>query len=229
MTFKQVMAGIFATAEGTFYKWKKEERPIITLLERYFSKEDLEEFLVTGKVSRYEKSKLMSDLFEEIEYRYTQQFIHGNWCSLRSYYYLLANASTSSTVQTFKHEILELYNQGLIDNYDVSSYFENISFNETIEAYINANLLNDWSIFMESDIEPFFKMLHRLLIQAAKKNVYDEIFCDGPGVSIVPEPPKMPCSTDESREYEKRLTELIKSNTRLTNLIQLQLPDLKIQ
>lgn len=208
MTFKQVMAGIFSTAEGTFYKWKKEERPIVALLERYFSKEDLEEFLNTGKVSRYEKSKLMSDLFEEIDYRYAQQFIYGNWCALRPYYYLLANASSESTVQTFKREIFELYNQKLIDNYDVSRYFENINFSETIEAYINANLANNWSIFMESDIESFYKTLHKLLILAAKKNVYDEIFCDGPGVSLLPEPPKMPCNAETAREYEKRLLDM---------------------
>lgn len=212
------MAGIFSTAEGTFYKWKKEERPIVALLERYFSKEDLEEFLNTGKVSRYEKSKLMSDLFEEIDYRYAQRFIYGNWCALRPYYYLLANASSESTVQTFKRGIFELYNQKLIDNYDVSRYFENINFSETIEAYINANLANNWSIFMESDIESFYKTLHKLLILAAKKNVYDEIFCDGPGVSLLPEPPKMPCDAETAREYEKRMAEIINSHSCLADL-----------
>jgi len=53
-TFKQTMAGLFSTAEGTFYKWKREQRPIISLLEKYFTKEDLEEFLETGAVARYE-------------------------------------------------------------------------------------------------------------------------------------------------------------------------------
>lgn len=213
------MAGVFSTAEGTFYKWKKEERPIVALLERYFSKEDLEEFLNTGKVSRYEKSKLMSDLFEEIDYRYAQQFIYGNWCALRPYYYLLANATPKSTVQTLRREIFELYQQKLLDGYDVSSYFENINFSETIEAYINANLANNWSIFMESDIESFYKTLHMLLIRAAKKNVYDEIFCDGPGVSLVPQPPNILCSAEEARVYEKRLAELITSNSFPTDLI----------
>lgn len=44
MTFKETMATLFSTAEGTYYKWKKEERPIIKLLDKYFSKEELEEF-----------------------------------------------------------------------------------------------------------------------------------------------------------------------------------------
>lgn len=54
MTFKQIMAGLFSTAEGTFYKWKRENRPIISLLEKYFTKADLEEFLSTGAVMKYE-------------------------------------------------------------------------------------------------------------------------------------------------------------------------------
>ena len=54
MTFKETMAAIFSTAEGTYYKWKREKRPIIALLEKYFTKQDLEEFLQTGKISKFE-------------------------------------------------------------------------------------------------------------------------------------------------------------------------------
>lgn len=54
MTFKETMAELFSTAEGTYYKWKREKRPIIALLDMYFSKEDLEEFLQTGKISNFE-------------------------------------------------------------------------------------------------------------------------------------------------------------------------------
>jgi hypothetical protein len=48
------MAGLFSTAEGTFYKWKREQRPIISLLEKYFTKEELEEFLRTGGIEKME-------------------------------------------------------------------------------------------------------------------------------------------------------------------------------
>ena len=56
MTFKEVMAALFSTAEGTFYKWKKQERPIVLLIEKYFTKEDIEEFLQTGKISKCEQN-----------------------------------------------------------------------------------------------------------------------------------------------------------------------------
>lgn len=58
MTFKQVMATLFDTAEGTYYKWKKEKRPIISLLEKYFTKEDLEEFIEYGMVEKLEFANL---------------------------------------------------------------------------------------------------------------------------------------------------------------------------
>lgn len=54
MTFKETMAELFSTAEGTYYKWKKEQRPIIALLEKYFTREELEEFILTGKISSFE-------------------------------------------------------------------------------------------------------------------------------------------------------------------------------
>jgi hypothetical protein len=41
-------------SQNTYYQWKKQNRPIIKLLEKYFSKEELEEYLNTGKVEKLE-------------------------------------------------------------------------------------------------------------------------------------------------------------------------------
>jgi len=48
-------------------KWRREkdQRPIIILLEKYFSDQDLEEFLETGKISKLE-SKNLDDDFKHI-------------------------------------------------------------------------------------------------------------------------------------------------------------------
>ena len=53
------MADLFSASEGAYYKWKREKRPIIVLLEKYHSKEELEEFLETGKI---QKQELIKDL-----------------------------------------------------------------------------------------------------------------------------------------------------------------------
>ncbi|MDY0122849.1 hypothetical protein [Sulfurimonas sp.] len=66
MTFKETMAAVFASSEGAYYKWKKENRPIITLLDKYFSREDLEEFLETGKVAKLENLNLIDKSAKKI-------------------------------------------------------------------------------------------------------------------------------------------------------------------
>jgi hypothetical protein len=41
-------------SRNTYYVHKRENRPIVALLEKYFTKEELEEFLKSGKISRFE-------------------------------------------------------------------------------------------------------------------------------------------------------------------------------
>ncbi|MCT7616655.1 hypothetical protein N5U05_02785 [Aliarcobacter butzleri] len=77
MTFKETMAKLFSTAEGTYYKWKKENRPIINLLETYFTKEELEEFISTNEIKKLELIKNYS--LEELENKLnTQQVIYDD-------------------------------------------------------------------------------------------------------------------------------------------------------
>lgn len=54
MIYKEVMAALFDFNATTYYSWKKQERPIIRLIEKYFTKEDLEEFLNSEKISKLE-------------------------------------------------------------------------------------------------------------------------------------------------------------------------------
>lgn len=41
-------------SKPSYYVWKRQGRPIFKLLETYFSKEELQEFLETGKISKFE-------------------------------------------------------------------------------------------------------------------------------------------------------------------------------
>lgn len=52
MKLDEVTSTILDCSVSGYYKWKKEGRPIISLLEKYFAKEDLEEFLVSGKIAK---------------------------------------------------------------------------------------------------------------------------------------------------------------------------------
>lgn len=68
MTEEQIMVELFEFSSPTYYKWKKhEKRKIFDLLEQYFTKEELEEFLETGKISalaRIENRKIVNYIRE---------------------------------------------------------------------------------------------------------------------------------------------------------------------
>ncbi len=51
---KKAILKLLDVSDKTFYNWRKEKRPIIKLFEKYFTKEDLEEFLETEKISKFE-------------------------------------------------------------------------------------------------------------------------------------------------------------------------------
>jgi hypothetical protein len=51
---------ILDISKNSYWNYKKQERPIISLLEKYFTKEELEEFLSTGKIENFELIKGIS-------------------------------------------------------------------------------------------------------------------------------------------------------------------------
>lgn len=62
----EIFSDILGCSVSGFYKWKKQNRRIIDLLENYFSLQDLNEFINTGKISKFE---LIKDIdLEELEY-----------------------------------------------------------------------------------------------------------------------------------------------------------------
>ena len=48
------IARLFEMTPQGIGKWKKEKRPIINFIEKYFTDKDIEEFLSAGKIDRFE-------------------------------------------------------------------------------------------------------------------------------------------------------------------------------
>ena len=55
MRYEKIITLLMCFSRNTFFVWKREKRPIIALLEKYHSKEELEEFLETGKISKQDR------------------------------------------------------------------------------------------------------------------------------------------------------------------------------
>ncbi|MBN2825823.1 MAG: hypothetical protein JXQ76_10890 [Campylobacterales bacterium] len=58
----KIYSDIFNFNTSTYYRWKKEGRPIVAFLNKYFNESDINEFLETGKMSKLEALNPNSDL-----------------------------------------------------------------------------------------------------------------------------------------------------------------------
>ena len=54
---KESIKKILDIKERTLYNWRKEGKPIVLLLEKYFTQSDLDEFLASGVIKRLEAEK----------------------------------------------------------------------------------------------------------------------------------------------------------------------------
>lgn len=82
MRIEQLMSKLFGFSTQTYFNWKKEQRPILTLLAQYIPKNDLEEFLETGKVSKFEMVEEFKMLLQGAKLDYlgflTKNLKHSN-------------------------------------------------------------------------------------------------------------------------------------------------------
>ena len=61
------LISLFGWSRATFFKWKREGRGIIKLIEKYFDEEMIHEFNTTGKIERLEKIKKKDDELKAIQ------------------------------------------------------------------------------------------------------------------------------------------------------------------
>jgi len=73
MKREELFMKLFNFSRPTYYKWKREHTPALSLLEKYFTQEELEEFLETGEIGFLEERKInenggvLSKIYYEIE------------------------------------------------------------------------------------------------------------------------------------------------------------------
>ena len=54
---RKILCSLFEFTPKTLYNWKKEERPIIELVERYLTEEDIQEFIETKRIEKQGQRK----------------------------------------------------------------------------------------------------------------------------------------------------------------------------
>lgn len=79
MTEREIYMSLLGISVNTYYLWKRQGRPIMKLLESAFTKEELEEFVTSGKIPRaataqdlilsevQNNSKMLSEIMETLK------------------------------------------------------------------------------------------------------------------------------------------------------------------
>jgi hypothetical protein len=61
---EELLVRLFGWSRTTYFSWKKEGRPILSLVHKYLDEDSIQEFLDTGKISKFE---LLGNSKDEIE------------------------------------------------------------------------------------------------------------------------------------------------------------------
>ncbi len=71
MAYHKAVSELMSFSINSYYMWKKENRPIISLLQKYLTEDDIYEFLNTGNISKFDnikftKNEIFKDYFDFI-------------------------------------------------------------------------------------------------------------------------------------------------------------------
>ncbi len=135
--FKQLACEILDISTRSYSNFAKQKRLIINLLEKYFTKEDLEEFIEKGKIKRY-------DFINEYSFLYCNYFV-GKLILLKNkdnkhYFYNYFYYFTNFILDYIKNGYLNKENQWKGTNELL--FFKNYFLDFCINNQPNANSLN---------------------------------------------------------------------------------------
>ncbi|ABB44909.1 hypothetical protein Suden_1632 [Sulfurimonas denitrificans DSM 1251] len=73
-SYATIFSQILEISEKSFYRWKNKDHVVlVTLLEKYFTKEDLEEFFESGKIERLDFFKKLDSFFNSFSLQIEQK------------------------------------------------------------------------------------------------------------------------------------------------------------
>lgn len=170
MKSDEVTSMILGCSVSGYYKWKKQNRPILKLLEMSFSKDELERFLETGE--KPTKIEFADHYFYGL-YDVFSHYIVENDGSKALFSAILKNGTND-----IDNTILELHKNDILDSNDVISYF-NQKPDKQLTLYIKENYKANWSSFKLSVSErghEWLMLYFEIFLLSIEKNIYDMVF-----------------------------------------------------
>lgn len=62
--YKQIAARFLGCNLASYYNWAKDKRPVISFVEKYLTQENLQEFLQTGKVTKFDNADRLQEILK---------------------------------------------------------------------------------------------------------------------------------------------------------------------
>lgn len=203
--------------------WKNEKRPIISLLYKYFSKEELEEFLSTGKIDKFENIYFIQNFYQEQFFQFFQIILHS---SDKHDAFKCMGGLFSSEIENFENfetYLIKLNKDFKISDIELINFIKSPPISNELFIYIKSNILNNWATFKnqlkassdaeEKDDDWILEFIELMTI-VNDKNLFDEIFFDAYGIRRIPNPPISAVAYEEesitnSKSYTKIIKRLI--------------------
>jgi hypothetical protein len=163
---KKVICELLDISDKSYYRWR-EERKIFPLLEKYFQKEELEEFLDTGSIKKFENLKQIQSLVilnncNVYIDTFTQKtdsntLKHASPYFLDFYFSFLVKFNEFQKNQKFSSVLNGFFIDYIVDKYQDTQKLKEISgyiflfnnWDELMGIFLNLSLENNLSMLLE--------------------------------------------------------------------------------
>ncbi|MFV0482369.1 MAG: hypothetical protein ACK5LP_10365 [Campylobacteraceae bacterium] len=161
-TYAQIFSELLEISEKSFYRWKnKDHKKLISLLEKYFTKEDIQEFIRYGTIEKFEFLNAQPYLYDESEFTsilITLKETGGDWNHIDYLAFALSDDDCEEYLET-KKDFLSIY----IFAYDkYKNYYTSDALGIAV-AQLNLHFQtkelnhNTFTYFINKDFLPFVK------------------------------------------------------------------------
>lgn len=148
MTKAEIFSKILEVSEKSYYRWKsKDHKILISLIEKYFSDDDLRDFLQTGKISKFEEISDLKALNSE---------------AVNIYSHFVLNLDRNSLIL-----FLTVIHLADINNQNINSNFIELIFDADAKKEDKVTLINEFQKVENSTL--FFYSIKYLVKDKFKK------------------------------------------------------------
>ncbi len=185
-----MIESLFGFASPTYYRWKKEKRPIVELIEKSFSEKELQLFLETGNIPH--KIEWANRNIQSLYDSFSRYLVFNEGVKAL----LSAIKNNNLNINEIDSYIVKEFQCGNIDEYDMIQYFNNKP-SQDILMYLFENKNSNWTLYKETVMQNnnlWLAVYLDIVLISIEKGIYDVTFSNtnkNNDYGIVPPPPKL--------------------------------------